>query len=63
MPACQRQLYHAMVNYADAMVGNVTAALKKKGMYGNLRLASCALPPLRASPLTPVRLPAAGTTT
>ena len=22
MPACQRQLYHAMVNYADAMVGN-----------------------------------------
>ena len=28
-----RQLYHAMVNFADAAVGNLTKALKDKGMW------------------------------
>jgi arylsulfatase I/J len=28
-----RQLYHAMVNFADEAVGNVTTALKAKGMW------------------------------
>jgi arylsulfatase B len=31
-----RQLYHAMVNFADAAVGNVTALLKEKGMWDDL---------------------------
>ena len=28
-----RQYYHAMVHFADAVIGNLTAALKAKGMY------------------------------
>ena len=31
-----RQYYHAMVNYLDDVVGNLTAALKKRGMWDNL---------------------------
>ena len=31
-----RQLYHAMVNFADAAVGNVTSLLRSKGMWDNL---------------------------
>ena len=31
-----RQYYHAMVNYLDGVVGNLTDALKKKGMWDNL---------------------------
>ena len=37
-PTHQRQRYHAMVNFADAMVGNVTAALREKGMWDDLLL-------------------------
>ena len=29
----QRQLYAAMVNFADGVLGNITAALKEKGMW------------------------------
>ena len=35
-PTHQRQRYHAMVHFADAMVGNVTAALREKGMWDDL---------------------------
>jgi len=35
-PEHQRQRYLAMVHFADAMVGNVTAALKTKGMWDDL---------------------------
>ena len=31
-----RQIYHAMVNYLDDVVGELTDALKKKGMWDNL---------------------------
>ena len=31
-----RQYYHAMVNYLDDVVGELTRALKKKGMWDNL---------------------------
>ena len=31
-----RQYYHAMVNYLDDVVGNLTKALKKRGMWDNL---------------------------
>ena len=31
-----RQYYHAMVNYLDDVVGNLTTALKKRGMWDNL---------------------------
>ena len=31
-----RQYYHAMVNYLDDVVGNLTNALKKRGMWDNL---------------------------
>ena len=31
-----RQYYHAMVNYLDDVVGNLTAALQKRGMWDNL---------------------------
>ena len=34
-PGHERQRYHAMVHFADAMVGNVTAALKRGGMYNH----------------------------
>ena len=33
-----RQFYHAMVKYLDDVVGNFTAALKKRGMWDNLLL-------------------------
>ena len=29
----ERQIYHAMVYFADEMVGNVTGALRQKGMW------------------------------
>jgi arylsulfatase I/J len=32
-PEHQRQYYHAMVNFADTMVGNLTSLLKRKGMW------------------------------
>ena len=32
-PAHTRQRYHAMTAFADAMVGNVTAALRARGMW------------------------------
>ena len=32
-PKHERQLYHAMVNYADTMVGNLTSLLREKGMW------------------------------
>ena len=32
-PTHNRQRYHAMVNFADAAVGNLTALLKSKGMW------------------------------
>ena len=35
-PGHERQRYHAMVHFADAMVGNVTSALKAKGMWDDL---------------------------
>ena len=35
-PGHERQRYLAMVHFADAMVGNVTAALKAKGMWDDL---------------------------
>merc|ERR1712080_518629 len=35
-PSNNRQIYHAMVAFADAAVGNVTAAFKTKGMWDNL---------------------------
>ena len=37
-PAHERQRYLAMVHLADAMVGNVTAALMRQGMWDNLLL-------------------------
>ena len=37
-PGHQRQRYLAMVHFADAMVGNVTTALKAKGMWDDLLL-------------------------
>ena len=33
--SCRRQ-YHAMVAVLDRVLANVTAALKQKGMWGNL---------------------------
>lgn len=33
--AHSRQYYHAMVNFADDCVGNITAALKRKGMWSD----------------------------
>ena len=33
-----RQYYHAMVKYLDNIVGNLTTALKKRGMWDNLLL-------------------------
>ena len=35
-PTHQRQVYHAMVNFADDMVNNVTSLYKAKGMYDDL---------------------------
>jgi len=35
-PSHERQLYHAMVNFADTAVGNVTSLLKQKGMWDDL---------------------------
>jgi len=35
-PTHNRQVYHAMVNFADDMVGNLTAAFKRKGMWDDL---------------------------
>ena len=32
-PTHERQIYHAMVNFADTMIGNVTDAFKRKGMW------------------------------
>ena len=32
-PTHERQVYHAMVNFADAMVANVTKSLQWKGMW------------------------------
>jgi len=32
-PRHQRQVYHAMVSFADDIVGNLTAAFKRKGMW------------------------------
>ena len=32
----QRQYYHAMVNFADEALANITAAYKRKGMYDDL---------------------------
>jgi len=37
-PKHNRQIYHAMVSFADASVGNVTNALKAKGMWDDLLL-------------------------
>ena len=37
-PSHQRQVYHAMVNFADTAVQNVTNLLKKKGMWDDLLL-------------------------
>ena len=34
-PDHARQTYHAMVNFADAGVGNLTKLLKAKGMFEN----------------------------
>ena len=34
----ERQNYHAMVNFADAAVGNLTALLKSKGMWNDTLL-------------------------
>ena len=34
----ERQNYHAMVKFADAALGNVTGALKAKGMWDNTLL-------------------------
>ena len=36
MPGHQRQLYHAMVSFADDAVGNVTAAIKNKGLWDDM---------------------------
>jgi arylsulfatase I/J len=38
--SCRRQ-YHAMVSVLDRVLGNVTAALKKKGMWENLLMVFC----------------------
>ena len=35
-PQHQRQLYHAMVNFADAALANITAAYKARGMWDDL---------------------------
>ena len=35
-PTHERQTYHAMVNFMDTMVGNATAAYRRKGMYEDL---------------------------
>ena len=34
----KRQMYHAMVKYLDDVMGNLTTALKKRGMWDNLLL-------------------------
>ena len=35
-PTHNRQLYHAMVNFADGALGNITDTYKRKGMYDDL---------------------------
>jgi arylsulfatase A-like enzyme len=35
-PTHNRQIYHAMVNFADEAVGNVTTAMKAKGLWDEL---------------------------
>lgn len=35
-PTHNRQIYHAMVNFADEAVGNVTTAMKAKGLWDEM---------------------------